>query len=91
MKRITGIVESISYSITNGIIVSMNGMRYNTYYIKPEQLKYGGINCEISTLVVGSKIEFDKEINEKTRTLKNVVILSDGIREVDADGKLIRW
>lgn len=91
MKRLTGTVESISYSITNGIVVSVKGMRYNSYYIKPEQLKHGGNNCEISTIVVGSKIEFDGDINDKTRNLENVVILSDGIREVDTDGNLIKW
>lgn len=91
MKRLTGTVENISYSITNGIIVSIKGMRCNSYYIKPEQLKHGGKNCEISTLVKGSKIEFDSDINDKTRNLTNVIILSDGTREVDAKGKLIRW
>lgn len=69
----------------------MKGMKHNTYYIKPEQLRCGGKNCEISTIVNGSKIEFDGDINDKTRNLENVVILSDAIREVDTDGNLIKW
>lgn len=91
MKRLSGTVKSVAYSITNGIAVSMDGMRHSCYYIKPEELRHGGKNCEIADVVVGSKIEFDGEINDKTRELKSVTILSDAIREVDAEGNLIKW
>ena len=89
-KRTVATVESIGFSIASGIKVTLSDRQY-THYIKPDQLKHGGKNCEIADLVIGSKIEFDCGVHPATRDLTNVIILSDGIREVDTEGNLIKW
>ena len=88
--RLTGEITSISYSLLHGIGVGLKGFAFNLYFIRPEELHFGGKNCELSQLVVGSKIEFNSNINPKTRNLYKVKILSDGIREVDTDGNFIK-
>ena len=88
--RTIATVESIGFSIASGIKVTLSDRQY-THYIKPEQLKHGGKNCEIADLVIGSKIEFDCGVHPATRDLTNVIILSDGIKEVDVEGNLIKW
>ena len=90
MKRMIATITAISYSITNGIAVNVQEMPY-TYYIKPTDIHYGGKNCEVGTLTVGSKIEHDAPLGKGVRRLANVIILSDGIKEVDTDGNLIKW
>ena len=89
MKK-TAIIESIYYDLGNGIAISLKGWNY-TQFIKPEELHRGGQNGEINTLVVGGKISFDYDTVNSVRNLKNVTIISDGIREVDENGKLIKW
>ena len=39
-------------------------------------------------MVVGSKIMFECQVNNH---ITNVVVMSDGIREVDEDGNLVKW
>ena len=90
MKRMISTITAISYSIINGIAVNLKEMSY-THYIKPSEIHYGGKNCEVGTLTVGSKIEHDAPSGKGVRQLANVIILSDGIREVDTDGNLIKW
>jgi hypothetical protein len=87
MKRMTATITSISYDLVNGIGVELKGMDY-IRHIKPSELHFGGKSCEISQLKKGGKIEFDKPMGV---TLRNVTIISDGIREVDTDGNLIKW
>lgn len=90
MERRKTIVESIGYSLSGKLQVSLKGYPY-LMFIKPEEIHYGGKNCEISQLVVGSKIMFDYDSCEAVRWITNVTIMSDGIREVDEDGNLIKW
>ena len=89
-KRTVATIKNIGYSMMNGISVSLEGYPY-LLFIKPENLKMGGKNCEISDLVVGGKIEYVGGHNTATRQLYNVTIISDTIREVDSDGNLIKW
>lgn len=89
MKHIAKI-ESISYSIMNGIAVGLSGFPH-LQFIKPENIKFGGQNCEIGDLRVGGKILFDYDTVSAVRDLGVVTIISDGIREVDTEGKLIKW
>lgn len=90
MKRRKTTVESIGYSLTGELQISLKGYPY-LMFVKPEELHCGGKNCEISQLVVGSKIIFDYDSVEAVRRITNVTILSDGIREVDEEGNLIKW
>lgn len=88
-ERVVAEVTDVSYSVMNGLCVSLVGYPY-LYFINVNEIHSGGKNCEIQYLKKGGKIQFDNNINSKTRELHNVVILSDGIREVDVNGKLIR-
>ena len=90
MKRREAIVESIGYSLSGKLQMSLRGYPH-LMFVKPGELHYGGKNCEISQLVVGSKISFDYDSVESVRNITNVTILSDGIREVDEEGNLIKW
>ena len=91
MKKEKTIVESIGYSLTgNKLQLSLKGFPY-LMFVKPEELHYGGKNCEISDIVVGSKISFYYDGVESVRAITNVTIMSDGIREVDDEGNLIKW
>ena len=85
----TATVESISYSIMNGLELDLGGYNY-LIFCKPENVKPGGKNCEISTLKVGSKIMF-AGIADTRYIDGKLIVLSDGIREVDENGNLIKW
>lgn len=89
MKETT--VTSIGYSVTNGSLrLSLKGYPY-TMFAKPSEIHCGGKNCEIADLVVGSKIKFETTGCEAVREIKNIIIISDGIREVDDAGNLVKW
>lgn len=60
-------------------------------FAKPNEIHYGGKNCEIADLVAGSKIKFETAGCESVREIKNITIISDGIREIDDAGNLIKW
>lgn len=89
-ERKIATVESIGYSLTGRLIVSLKERSY-AHFIKPSEIHYGGKNCEVNTIEVGSKIEFDKDVHPAIRELHNVVVLSNRTKEVDTDGNLIRW
>lgn len=84
----TAIVEAIEYQMSGELALSLKGHPY-MMFVKPKELHSGGRNCEISQLRIGSKISYENIT--ATRNLKNVTIMSDGIREVDEDGNLIKW
>ena len=90
MKREKTTVKNIGYSLTGELQLSLKGCPY-LIFVKPEELHYGGKNCEIAQLVVGSKIMFDYDGVEAVRHITNVTIMSDGIMEVDEEGNLIKW
>ena len=93
MKEINvkkSIVESIAFDLRGDLTLSLKGFPYSMF-VSPNELHYGGKNCEISQLVVGSKIKFETSGCEAVRQLYNVTVMSDGIREVDDDGNLVKW
>jgi len=76
MKRTTAIINHIAISF-NQIEVSLSGLDYS-HYINSEDVNWFPINNQGNSikgqLQVGTTIEFDSEINNKTRNLKNVEI-----------------
>jgi len=76
MKRTTAIINHIAISF-NQIEVSLSGMDYS-HYINSKDVIWFKINNQGNSikcqLQVGTTIEFDYEINSKTRYLKNVEI-----------------
>ena len=44
--RLTGEITSISYSLLHGIGVGLKGFAFNLYFIRPEELHFGGKNWE---------------------------------------------
>ena len=90
MGKHTAYVNAISYNlIGKELCLSLSNFPY-PMFVKPEEIHFGGKNCEIGELVVGSKISCEYSDNP-TRQLKNVIVMSDGIREVDENGTLIKW
>jgi uncharacterized pyridoxamine 5'-phosphate oxidase family protein len=77
MKRIKSKIESIAIS-HNSIEVSLQGISY-LHYINPSDVSFWSTNKEGNSvkqsLSVGTEIEFDADINTKTRNLKNVKII----------------
>lgn len=90
-QKYTATIETISYDLMNGIALTLSGGWKYIYFIKPDELEFGGKNCEIKALCVGGKIAFDYNGNDAVRHLDNVMLLSDGIKEVDIEGNLIKW
>lgn len=84
----TAIVESIEYHMSGQLALSLKGFPY-VMFVYPKELHSGGKNCEVSELRIGSKINYENIT--VTRNLENVTIMSDGIREVDEEGNLIKW
>jgi len=76
MKRTTAQINHLSISF-NQIEVSLSGMDYSLF-INSEDVNFFPINklgnSVKGQLQVGTTIEFDYEINSKTRNLKNVEI-----------------
>lgn len=85
------IVKNIGYSLLDSSLeLSLNDVPY-LVFVTPSEIHFGGKNCEISQLVVGSKIKYELFDSAAVRNLTNVTVMSDGIREVDDDGNLIKW
>ena len=87
MRR-EGIVESISFSVLNGLELTFTGYNGVVYHVNPSNIKMGGKNCEINRFYVGCKLSFEIGV---VNSLENVVIMSDGVREVNENGELVKY
>lgn len=82
-------ILSLSYCLVDRTMTIGLSNHAQLVHVRIDNIKHGGKNCEINTLKVGGKIAY--ESIGKMNILTECTIISDGIREVDIEGNLIRW
>ena len=94
--KYTAKIKSISLNISTRKILQVTfsdecGFSYpnRLFRINISGVQYGGSNCEVDTLTVGRIIGFNEIL--PLDIIDSCIILSDGVREVDEEGNLIKW
>lgn len=90
-------VLNVAYSLLDGKLkLSLKNYPY-AMFVKPEEIHFvqaenpSAGQQKPSTLCSGSIIKFLYNGNESVREITNVILMSDGITEVDDDGKYVKW
>ena len=90
-------VLSVSYNLlSNRLMLTLKGYPY-TLFVKIEEIHsakheepFAGQQSPLF-LRAGSIIKFLYDGNEAVREITDVTLMSDGITEVDDNGKFIKW